>query len=839
MNKWYQSKLCKWILIGVVHVAAVILLVTIFQLGEHRAINFDTLFSTETAKEYEDSEGFEELVYQDAHEVLEYIDLRKDFETDGEYNPDQMVDIMEGTIVEEDVEEVKEEEDDRILYKLGDLVKGYEGVFREGESTYVVCQKPDDSYYYYVENEFVELLSSGELILSAAEGADLDLDEEGYGYYESYSGEVTDEKGTVLYKDFWSLYTSIDAEEFMVGDKPILDILNESKKWNGHMDEILQSLETEACFWGERYWEYTETYDFLREGNSNITYLMVDKSEEKVYTNRKEYDLFDEYKHNIENIKEDEKYVILSPTRADFDTNIAAVNINEWSNNLHVGDKDGDYIFMIAIDTTYPIQDDFYTASVVYSDYSPLLLILSIATLLVSLVWLTLGAGRSKEQEGIVLHGFDKWKTELAAGLVIFLWIFSMWLFGNNLKNVVYVNGYAYVYRNNGAYVICVIMALITASLFLIGYLSLVRRIKAKTFWSNSILNWLLKHLKKVWIALCEIVKSWPSTWKLILAGLGVMIIHWIAFSSYSGSFTFFTVILEFAVLAYLLLEAISRQKIRKGLKRIVEGEIDYQIPLDGLKGDYVELAERINNIGEGLDAAIEKSMRDERLKTDLITNVSHDIKTPLTSIINYVDLLKRENFKDPKIQGYLDVLESKAQRLKALTEDVVEASKVSSGNVNLELMNVDIVELVNQVNGEFAERFEQKKLQMIMKLPEKAILVYVDGKRMWRILENIYSNAAKYAMEGTRIYGDMNVIGGEAVFSLKNVSANELNISPDELTERFIRGDDSRTTEGSGLGLSIAKSLAELQGGKFNIEIDGDLFKVILRFPKVDEGRK
>ena len=245
-----------------------------------------------------------------------------------------------------------------------------------------------------------------------------------------------------------------------------------------------------------------------------------------------------------------------------------------------------------------------------------------------------------------------------------------------------------------------------------------------------------------------------------------------------------------------------------------------------------LEAAVSINKIGDGLDRAVEESVKNERLKTDLITNVSHDIKTPLTSIINYVDLLKREDFEDPKIRNYLQVLEEKAYRLKTLTEDVVEASKVSSGNISLEMMNLNLVELVNQTSAEFEEKFEARNLKMIMNLPTEPATIYADGRRMWRVLANVFNNAAKYAMQGTRVYADLEKKDGMACFSLKNISARPLNIPASELTERFIRGDVSRSTEGSGLGLSIAQSLTEMQGGTFELYLDGDLFKVTIKFP-------
>lgn len=243
-------------------------------------------------------------------------------------------------------------------------------------------------------------------------------------------------------------------------------------------------------------------------------------------------------------------------------------------------------------------------------------------------------------------------------------------------------------------------------------------------------------------------------------------------------------------------------------------------------------MARYINRIGDGLDAAVEKSLKDERMKTELITNVSHDLKTPLTSIINYVDLLKRKNFTDPEVLNYLEILDSKSHRLKSLTEDVVEASKASTGNISLEMAELNFVEMLYQVMGEFEERFLEHHLMLMTHFPDSPAMIYADGRRMWRILENLFGNILKYAMENTRVYAEVLLENNMVIFTLKNISAQPLNIPAEELTERFIRGDVARNTEGSGLGLSIAQSLTELQGGVFELYLDGDLFKVCLKFP-------
>ena len=249
------------------------------------------------------------------------------------------------------------------------------------------------------------------------------------------------------------------------------------------------------------------------------------------------------------------------------------------------------------------------------------------------------------------------------------------------------------------------------------------------------------------------------------------------------------------------------------------------------------ELAEEINKVRDGVEKAVDNQMKSERLKTDLITNVSHDIKTPLTSIINYVDILKRENIQDERIAGYIEILNRKALRLKQLTEDLVEASKISSGNITLTMQEINLKQLIKQTNGEFEEKFAAKNLNLICDLPEEQMLIRADGRRMFRVIENLYNNAAKYAMPGTRVYVTGSVEGDTVVFYMKNVSESPLNFKADELLERFVRGDVSRSTEGSGLGLEIARNLTVMQDGTFDLYLDGDLFKVTITFKKISKA--
>ncbi len=272
-------------------------------------------------------------------------------------------------------------------------------------------------------------------------------------------------------------------------------------------------------------------------------------------------------------------------------------------------------------------------------------------------------------------------------------------------------------------------------------------------------------------------------------------------------------------------------KKIENHLKLIYEGNKTEILKKEEFSSEFHNMISYVNDISNGFENAVEQGVKSERLKTELITNVSHDIKTPLTSIINYVDLLKKENIENDKAKEYLEILDSKSQRLKRLIQDLVEASKASSGNIKLNLETLSISELINQSIGEFEDKFKEKGLDIVKSIPEEEIYIKADSRYMYRVIENLFENITKYALENSRVYIDVITDNKFVNIEIKNISKEKLNISEEELMQRFVRGEKSRTTEGNGLGLSISKSLTEIQNGEFKIVIDGDLFKAKLKF--------
>lgn len=445
------------------------------------------------------------------------------------------------------------------------------------------------------------------------------------------------------------------------------------------------------------------------------------------------------------------------------------------------------------------------------------LTVLFVVLTLFCFFWQMAAAGHWQGFEGIHLTWFDKIPLDLMA--VVFMLPIGFFIGYFNYASSIAVALWGAAVLN------CVFLFLIT----------FVTRCKAGTVLKNNVIWYAIRLLWRIlkaigrWIG--HLVRSIPIIWRTALVILAAFIFA-LAIGSNMSVLSLPMLLLYLLLAVFALYIAIGFATLQRGSKALAEG--DYSKPVDTrfLRGDLKRCSENLNKVQQGVQRAVDERLRSERMKTELITNVSHDIKTPLTSIVNYVDLLKKEDIDNPKAQEYLEVLDRQSKRLKKLTENLVEASKASSGVIPVDCQPTNVNVLLSQLEGEYEERLQKAELTMIVHPAAGDPVVLADGKLLSRVMDNLMNNIGKYAMPGTRVYAAAAADEKESTISIKNVSRNELNVSADELMERFVRGDSSRHTEGSGLGLSIAKSLVELQGGRFELSIDGDLFRADISLP-------
>ena len=498
-------------------------------------------------------------------------------------------------------------------------------------------------------------------------------------------------------------------------------------------------------------------------------------------------------------------------------------------------------VFRSYIAADYPAQDSVYWALRIYdvmAEFAPnAAVVVTVCALaeLFFLVFLARAAGRRAGREEAVAGWQEKIPFDLYAAVV----------FGGSAMLVAAAaSGTEYTFQGFEPIMIAVVLACCAAAyaLFLAFWMTLCARVKLGRWWENTVCCWLLRLCRRVlrwcwrvlcraWGALAGFVRGIPLVWRTAV-GCCVIGVLLFALESNHADGLLLALIAVLSVAACLL--SMQLRRLQKGGEALAAGDLTSQVDTSHMYFDLKHHGENLNAISRGMSIAVEQKLKSERLKTELITNVSHDIKTPLTSIVNYVDLLQREHTPEQE-REYLAVLDRQAHKLKKLMVDLVEMSKASTGNIPCHIARRSVRELIDQTVGEYAEKLSAARLEPVVTLPDEDLYCLCDGALMWRVLDNLLSNACKYACAGTRLYIAARREGETVAFSFKNISRDALNIDPDELLERFVRGDSSRTTEGSGLGLNIAKSLVELQKGTFTIAIDGDLFKVGFILPRTE----
>ena len=579
-------------------------------------------------------------------------------------------------------------------------------------------------------------------------------------------------------------------------------------------------------------YEYPVYYQVINYNSTSISnyinYIIIDEENGNMFTNIRSSNYIEEI-NKLKNEKKNWTY-----EDENISTNINTINKESAkyiiSPYYSIDNLQGYKIYSNIDPSSLSYSNSLYVQQAVYNIFKehqnlPTYLIpISAISLIVMIVYLIWATGHEKGKEGIVLNSLDKISYEIITTVIIFIigmmMSFAIASIETQIPQKILMS----------VFLLC----------YLIGYACLavlvsttIRRLKAKQFIRSFLIYkicvWMKRAIKKIFIKMTD---KKNANRKITIIYWGFVIISMIL-SSMTSSGIGLLLLVGFWIWAYYKLIQYNKkiQKINEALKNIYEGNPNVKLNEEELEGTLKIMAKYINDIAGGFTNAIEQSLKSERLKTELITNVSHDIKTPLTSIINYVDLLKKEDINNAQIEQYIAILDKKSQRLKKLIEDLVEASKVSSGNVKLNIETIDLKELLNQTVGEFEDKLERKKLKLEMDLPNENVLIKADNRYLYRVIENVFSNISKYALENSRVYIKLYEENKSVKLEIKNISKDKLNISAEELMQRFVRGDKSRYTEGSGLGLSIAQSLTEMQGGEFKIDIDGDLFKVEIKW--------
>lgn len=457
----------------------------------------------------------------------------------------------------------------------------------------------------------------------------------------------------------------------------------------------------------------------------------------------------------------------------------------------------------------------------------------SLLLLIGSVVILCCLSGRRAGQEEAQLNRLDRIPYDVLAVVVVG----CMVLFSGLFYWPMYLNGAALLESYTLIAIGCMLLAFVADYLLLLMLTSTTAaRIKCGTLFRNTVIYKVFRGLFRAFRAVWRNLKF---VWKTVVCLAVLWMAEWIylmAFVYQSFAQPFLLWFISRLVLSALVLYvSIAFSRLQRGARKMGDGDFNYQIRPSYMPGDFKDFAHTLNHIADGMQLAVEQQTRSERMKAELITNVSHDIKTPLTSIINYVDLLKKEPAGSERAAEYLQVLDRQSARMKKLIEDLVEVSKASTGNLTVTLEKLDFCVFLSQIVGEYRERLEQCGLELVLNLPETPVWISADGRYLWRVVDNLLSNICKYAQPQTRVYLDLEQHHGKASVLFRNISKTPLNISGEELLERFVRGDSARSTEGSGLGLPIAKSLTELQKGELVLVVDGDLFKVVLIFDALD----
>lgn len=761
------------------------------------------------------------------NDIVRYSVLREQLETDGEYDPKKIIYI--GSYAHRKSDDLYEGPD--AAYYLDDLLKwGRAAVSHEAQ----IFFSWEEYYSFWGIETSTDTNEDAGIEISRVNGESV-LEIPGVNSDNDSDRRVIAYLDTIINK-----YRTVDGLK-------LEEVVNNSEDYNN----LSFALEQTVSELKQNYEEYLKLKEYYDSDATNVYYCAVlpYSNTRHIYSNDGEISKAASEKYINDRMRNYGYYTRFTPGEFGFTTNtkIASEEVESaLSSYLYIFPKNS--VIWISVDSALKNDDLFrvnYNAFYRGSRVIPWIIslgILAVTGFFAIMVYLIFLQKKRYSFPGAkdYLNDFDKLPFEIS--FLFFVILITILIVGESII----LRSYSSTALDELSYNIIPVSSLMGIDLFiiLVFFYGFVRRVICKNLFEGSLVSSLFPLFAKVNDRLKEISQSiYDDSGLIIKVWVGYILfltvnlfLFLFIFSSGSIVAAVILVLFDIVVGFEIYKRNVESRKIIDGIKTINSGEYDFKFDSDSMHGINRSLAKEINNTGQSISKAVETSIKDEKLKADLITNVSHDIKTPLTSIINYVDLLKKEKIDNKNAEKYLKIIDEKAERLRQLTFDLVEASKISSGNIVLEIVKIDFVELLGQTIGEFEDKFKERGLTVVTNTPDSPVLVDVDPRRIFRVIENLFNNIYKYALENTRVYLDLvldEVNNVEMMHLLiKNVSKNELNIPADELTERFIRGDVSRNTEGSGLGLSIAKSLTQVQGGEFRIYLDGDLFKVTISFP-------
>lgn len=852
------------------------------------------IFPIDTGLEFEDSEIYQDLFRNAVSDIMQLVVLKGQLETDGILDPAKQIDVTKYA------SEIGADSGCAltVVYALDDIVKwGKSGIeytdrfmsMSEFVNYFGYCIYPEnfkldeygqlcfDSFYHVTEKEEAEDAED------TGEHGEEDTVQEGrYGksgeeiakIKELLEGSTKEQLEDMVFshimsKNLEGINVSREDDGSLTVYIPMLNCRYATVEGEKQLaayagnwiDYILlqENVVTSIDSLTVNYQRYQICNQAYRGSKSNVKYMVRMMTDEGMRTYTNVPDLAGLEDNEVtEFFNEYRRYLIYYPDSLVFmgNTIFSEEEMDDYISAYSYAYPDTTHIWL-GVDSKYSIEGDaFQTANAVYQRIVPnmgrfLVLIVVLAFVWLGIgVYLTVTTGMALGENGeqiCYLNRFDRFWTELlfllTAGLVyggvqgaraILSLAETAEAVPVRLMGVELTKMYRYgLFALYGIYV---------SAGFGIVWNSLVRRARAGRLLGGSFLYFLCRSIGNTVRFIFRHRNSVISTllpYNMFLFSnlIGIAVVYRL-WNRRMYAFLVLTAMVALdGIVGVLLFRRNAEQaEIVDGINRIRDGEDEFKVDPESLHGSSRELAIAVNSIGEGIRHAVKTSMEDERMKTDLITNVSHDLKTPLTSIISYVDLLKRLHIEEEPAKGYINILDSKAQRLKQLTDDLMEVSRISSGTIVLEKEKLNLTELLNQGIGEFSEKLEECRLQVVFEEDDMPAYIYADSRRMWRVVENLFNNICKYALEGTRVYINMAKAEDRIEVSIKNISRQQMSVRPEELTERFIRGDSSRTTEGSGLGLSIAKSLVQVHEGSFDILVDGDLFKVLISFPEYHE---